>query len=134
MTSQYSIRELSKEFGVTPRTLRFYEEKELLSPLRIGQNRVYSPADRARLILILRGKTLGLSLEQSAELIAMYDPGSNNKRQLETLIEKIQFRKQQLKSQRQEIERMINDLEQWEDRSRTAMKTTQHRKKSTRGA
>lgn len=134
MSSQYSIRELSKEFGVTPRTLRFYEEKGLLSPDRMGQSRIYSTADRARLILILRGKTLGLSLEQSADLIAMYDPGSNNKRQLETLIEKIQSRKQQLKSQGQEIERMINDLEQWEDRSRTAMKTTQHRKKSTRGA
>ncbi|MFT7220727.1 MAG: DNA-binding transcriptional MerR regulator [Candidatus Azotimanducaceae bacterium] len=134
MSSQYSIRELSKEFGVTPRTLRFYEEKGLLSPDRMGQSRIYSTADRAGLILILRGKTLGLSLEQSADLIAMYDPGSNNKRQLETLIEKIQSRKQQLKSQGQEIERMINDLEQWEDRSRTAMKTTQHRKKSTRGA
>lgn len=134
MSSQYSIRELSKEFDVTTRTLRFYEEKGLLSPERIGQSRIYSTADRARLVLILRGKTLGLSLEQSADLIAMYDPGSNNKRQLETLIEKIQFRKQQLKSQRQEIERMINDLEQWEYRSRMAMKTSRHRKKSTPGA
>ena len=88
MSNQYSIRELSQEFDVTTRTLRFYEEKGLLSPTRSGQNRTYSAADRARLILILRGKTLGLSLEQSTDLIAMYDPTSNNKRQLETVIQK----------------------------------------------
>ena len=121
MSSQYSIRELSQEFDVTTRTLRFYEEKGLLSPARAGQNRTYSAADRARLILILRGKTLGLSLEQSADLIAMYDPDSNNKKQLEALIEKIQSRRHQLEIQKQELERMIVDLEAWEERSRTAM-------------
>ena len=86
MNGEYSIRELSQEFEVTTRTLRFYEEKGLLSPTRAGQNRIYSAADRTRLILILRGKKLGLSLEQSADLIAMYDPDSNNKKQLEALI------------------------------------------------
>jgi DNA-binding transcriptional MerR regulator len=120
MSSQYSIRELSQEFDVTTRTLRFYEEKGLLSPARSGQNRAYSAADRARLILILRGKTLGLSLTQSADLIAMYDPASNNKKQLETLIEKIQSRRHQLQTQKQELERMIIDLEAWEERSRAA--------------
>ena len=121
MNNQYSIRELSQEFDVTTRTLRFYEEKGLLSPARAGQNRTYSAADRARLILILRGKTLGLSLEQSADLIAMYDPDSNNKKQLEALIEKIQSRRHQLEIQKQELERMIVDLEAWEERSRAAM-------------
>ena len=121
MNRQYSIRDLSQEFDVTTRTLRFYEEKGLLSPVRNGQNRTYSAADRARLILILRGKTLGLSLEQSADLIAMYDPDSNNKKQLEELIEKIQSRRHQLEIQKQELERMIVDLEAWEERSRTAM-------------
>jgi DNA-binding transcriptional MerR regulator len=121
MSSQYSIRELSQEFDVTTRTLRFYEEKGLLSPSRSGQNRTYSAADRARLILILRGKTLGLSLEQSSDLIAMYDPASNNKKQLETLIEKIQSRRLQLEVQKQELERMIVDLETWEERTRAAM-------------
>ena len=120
MSSQYSIRELSQEFDVTTRTLRFYEEKGLLSPARSGQNRAYSAADRTRLILILRGKTLGLSLTQSADLIAMYDPASNNKKQLETLIEKIQSRRHQLQTQKQELERMIIDLEAWEKRSRAA--------------
>ena len=129
MSSQYSIRELSQEFDVTTRTLRFYEEKGLLSPSRSGQNRTYSAADRARLILILRGKTLGLSLEQSTDLIAMYDPASNNKRQLETLIEKIQSRRHQLEVQKHELERMIVDLETWEERTSTAMENKEKSKK-----
>ena len=129
MSNQYSIRELSQEFDVTTRTLRFYEEKGLLSPTRSGQNRTYSAADRARLILILRGKTLGLSLEQSTDLIAMYDPASNNKRQLETLIEKIQSRRHQLEVQKHELERMIVDLETWEERTSTAMENKQKSKK-----
>jgi DNA-binding transcriptional MerR regulator len=128
MSSQYSIRELSQEFDVTTRTLRFYEEKGLLSPARSGQNRAYSAADRARLILILRGKTLGLSLTQSADLIAMYDPASNNKKQLETLIEKIQSRRHQLQTQKQELERMIIDLEAWEERSRAATQDKEKKK------
>ncbi len=121
MNQQYSIRDLSQEFGVTTRTLRFYEEKGLLSPARDGQNRVYSSADRTRLVLILRGKKLGLSLEQSADIISMYDPASNNKKQLEVLIEKIQSRRQQLEQQKQDLERMIVDLDEWERRTRTAM-------------
>ena len=129
MSSQYSIRELSQEFDVTTRTLRFYEEKGLLSPARSGQNRTYSATDRARLILILRGKTLGLSLEQSTDLIAMYDPASNNKRQLETLIEKIQSRRHQLEAQKHELERMIVDLESWEERTSTAMENEAKSKK-----
>lgn len=123
MGPQYSIRELAQEFDITPRTLRFYEEKGLLQPIRAGQNRVYSAADRTRLILILRGKTLGLSLDQSADLISMYDPGSNNKRQLEALIEKIQNRRGQLQLQKQELERMIIDLDEWALRSRAAMQS-----------
>ena len=129
MTNQYSIRELSREFEVTTRTLRFYEEKGLLSPRRSGQNRTYSTADRARLILILRGKTLGLSLEQSTDLIAMYDPASNNRKQLEIVIQKIQSRRHQLEVQKQELERMIVDLEKWEERTNAAMKNKQKQKK-----
>ncbi|NKB98231.1 MAG: MerR family transcriptional regulator [Pseudomonadales bacterium] len=123
MSQQYSIRELSQEFEVTPRTLRFYEEKGLLQPIREGQSRIYSAADRARLVLILRGKTLGLSLDQSADLISMYDPASHNKRQLETLIEQIQKRRDQLELQKQELEQMIIDLDEWEKRSRAAMRS-----------
>ena len=71
----------------------------------------------------MRGKTLGLSLEQSAELIDMYDPASNNKKQLEALITKIRDRRVQLEAQKQELDSMIQDLDQWEQRSRKAMGT-----------
>jgi|TARA_B110000114_G_C15052053_1_gene381692 DNA-binding transcriptional MerR regulator len=124
MKNNYSIRDLSQEFAVTTRTLRYYEEKGLLSPIRVGQSRLYTSADRARLILILRGKTLGLSLEQSADLISMYDPESNNKKQLEALIDNIQIRRCQLEAQKKELERMIVDLQDWEQRSRLAMQGT----------
>jgi len=124
MKNNYSIRDLSQEFAVTTRTLRYYEEKGLLSPIRVGQSRLYTSADRARLILILRGKTLGLSLEQSADLISMYDPESNNKKQLEALIDNIQIRRCQLEAQKKELERMIVDLKDWEQRSRLAMQGT----------
>ncbi len=89
MNRQYSIRDLSQEFDVTTRTLRFYEEKGILAPLRNGQNRVYSTADRTHLILVLRGKQLGMSLGEIAELISMYDPDTNNRKQMELLIEKL---------------------------------------------
>ena len=97
MSSTYSISDLSSEFEVTPRTLRFYEERTTPTH-RIGQTRRYSSADRARLVLILRGKTLGLSLQESAELIGMYNPASNNREQIKRLIEKIQARREQLLS------------------------------------
>jgi len=121
MSSNYTISDLSSEFGVTPRALRFYEEKGLLQPTRNGQSRRYSQADRARLTLILRGKVLGLSLEESADLIGMYDPGSNNEEQIHLLIEKIQARRQQLLAQRNELEQMIQDLDAWEQRSRDSI-------------
>lgn len=128
MNRSYSISDLASEFDVTPRTLRFYEEKGLLEPTRSGQNRRYSGADRTRLILVLRGKTLGLSLQESAELIGMYDPSSNNKAQLSRLIEKIQARKTQLEAQKLELEQMIDDLDAWEQRSRKSMQSRKAKK------
>ena len=128
MNRSYSISDLASEFNVTPRTLRFYEEKGLLEPTRSGQNRRYSSADRTRLILVLRGKTLGLSLQESAELIGMYDPSSNNKAQLSRLIEKIQARKTQLVAQKLELEQMIDDLDAWEQRSRKSMQSRKAKK------
>ena len=128
MNRSYSISDLASEFDVTPRTLRFYEEKGLLEPTRSGQNRRYSGADRTRLILVLRGKTLGLSLQESAELIGMYDPSSNNKAQLSRLIEKIQARKTRLVAQKLELEQMIDDLDAWEQRSRKSMQSRKAKK------
>ena len=113
----YSIRDLSRDFDVTTRTLRFYEEKGLLEPERLGQKRLYTSADRVRLKLILRGKRLGFSLDESAELIAMYDPESNNAPQLQALIDKIQAQRQRVEEQQRYIELMLKDLKDWERRS-----------------
>ena len=123
--SEYTIRALSREFDVTTRTLRFYEEKGLLTPTRCGQSRIFSAADRTRLKLILRGKALGFTLDESAELILMYDPSSDNENQLQALIEKIREKKTRMKEQKNEIELMLEDLAEWEKRSLKSLKEMQ---------
>jgi len=110
----YTIRDLAAEFNITTRTLRFYEEKGLLSPERQGQLRIYNSGDRARLKLILRGKRLGLDLQESSEIISMYSPGTNNQAQLQALLAKIQEKKTQLVRQQEDLDAMIKDLELWE--------------------
>ncbi|MFV0275766.1 MAG: MerR family transcriptional regulator, partial [Parahaliea sp.] len=85
----YSISDLAGEFGVTTRTIRFYEEKGLVHPRRDGQKRLYSPADRVRIKLILRGKRIGMSLQESVEVIDLYDPEHSNEEQLHSLINTI---------------------------------------------
>lgn len=90
MDGVYSIRQLSREFGVTPRTLRFYEGKGLLAPARSGSRRLYSDRDRTRLRLALRGKRLGFSLQECREIIDLYDPSQpGGARQLLRLCDKI---------------------------------------------
>jgi len=112
----YSISELSQEFDVTTRTLRFYEEKGLLAPMRKGQSRIYAARDRARLKLILRGKRLGLTLDESRDIILMYDSTSTNKRQMQALIKKIREKRMQLQQQLNDLEVMLVDLNGWEER------------------
>jgi len=109
-TLSYTISDLAKEFQVTTRTIRHYEDIGLLSPERRGQTRIYSPADRTRLRLILRGKRLGLSLDESREIIDMYEPGKTNRAQLLRLIEAIQRQRRKLEEQRSEIAKMMTDL------------------------
>ncbi len=110
--TNYTISELAKEFDVTTRTIRFYEEKGLISPLREGQKRVYTPADRVRIKLILRGKRLGMSLQESAELIDLYDPEHNNTEQLHRLIDKLSERRAVLRQQQQDIAAMLERLDE----------------------
>lgn len=116
MPQEYSIRELADEFDVTTRTLRFYEEKGLLTPSRSNQTRTYSNSDRTRLRLILRGKRLGLSLEESSAIILMYDSSAQNTEQLETLISKIRAKRQELIEQQKDLELMLLDLQDSEQR------------------
>lgn len=107
---EYSISQLSREFDVTTRTIRHYEELELIAPARRGQTRIYSAADRTRLKLILRGKRLGLSLEDSREIIDLYEPGKTNIDQLNTLIGAIQTQRRKLTRQLDDIGSLLKDL------------------------
>ncbi len=117
----YSISDLAGEFDVTTRTIRFYEEKGLLSPRRAGTRRIYSPADRTRLRLILRGKRLGLSLDESAEIIRLYGSPGNNRRQLELLIRKIRERREVLRRRQRDLETMLEELADAESKCRDAL-------------
>lgn len=104
MDTQYSISQLSREFAITPRTLRFYETHGILSPKRQGTTRIYSERDRVRLTLALRGRRAGLSLEEIRQIIDMYDPSQpNDPRQTVFLLEK-------LREHRRELINRINDI------------------------
>ncbi len=101
----YSIQQLSREFAVTPRALRFYEDKGLLTPARRGATRLYSDRDRIRLRLALRGKRLGFSLEECREIIDMYDPRQpSGARQLLRLCDKIREHRSELLQKLRDIE------------------------------
>jgi DNA-binding transcriptional MerR regulator len=108
----YSISDLAREFGVTTRTIRFYEEKGLVTPLRQGQKRLYSGADRVRIKLILRGKRIGMTLQQCVEFIDMYDPEHNNAEQLRSLIEDVRGRRERLLQQKKDIDDMLAGLDE----------------------
>lgn len=109
-TTEFSISELAAEFDITTRAIRFYDESGLLRSSRRGGVRIYSPAERVKLKLILRGKRLGLSLEESRDIINMYDPTSKNSRQLQFLLDKVREKREQLERKRKEIISMLKDL------------------------
>lgn len=106
---------------MTPRTLRFYEEKGMLRPRRSGQNRFYSSADYTRLRLILRGKRLGFSLAESQQLIEMYEPDSSNVAQLQAVLDKIAEKRTHLQQQLEDLTTMQSDLDEWETRYQAAL-------------
>ena len=120
----YTISELAKEFGVTTRTMRFYEEKGLINPRREGQKRLYSSADRVRIKLILRGKRIGMSLAECVEVIDMYDPEHNNADQLHSLINKVQSRSELLQQQKRDIDEMLTGLKEVQALCERALENT----------
>ena len=111
MYKQYTISDLASEFDITTRTIRFYEEKDLLSPERQGTKRLYNQADRVKLRLIIRGKRLGLTLEESKLIIDMYDPSGGNEQQLQALISQVRHKRAQLQEQLIDLNNMIDDLD-----------------------
>ena len=106
----YTIRQLCLEFKCTPRALRFYEDKGLLSPARDGMNRVYSHRDRARLQLILRGKRVGLALSEIREILDLYEVGDGGATQMAKSLAKFRERIKALEAQRVDIDKAIEEL------------------------
>jgi DNA-binding transcriptional MerR regulator len=104
------IREMCAEFDVTPRTLRFYEQKELLAPIRRGQARLYTRRDRGRLTLILRGKRFGFSLEEIRQLLDLYDRDDRQLTQLRRTVEVARKRLTDMERQRTELDDAIAEL------------------------
>jgi DNA-binding transcriptional MerR regulator len=129
----YTITELSDEVGATARAIRFYESKGLLSPRRVGANRVYDYRDRARLLIILRGKRLGFSLSRIQEYLSLYDADPTHKGQLEHLLAGTQRRIEELEAQRADLELTIEELREIEELTLDAiakLPETQRRKNS----
>ena len=120
--TESSISELAREFDVTPRAIRFYEDQGLISPRRDGQRRIYAARDRTRLKLTLRGKRLGLSLSEIRELIDMYEPGQDERPQLERFLAVLESHRASLLQQRADIEAQLSEIQTFEKRVRKRLK------------
>lgn len=122
---QMSIRQMCDAFDVTPRTLRFYESKELLFPIREGQKRLFTKRDRARLKLILQGKRFGFSLEEIRQLLDLYDVGDQQYTQYSRTYEIAQNHLSALEAQREELDAAIGELREqlaWGEKVLAGMK------------
>ena len=117
-TATWTIGELAAEFDTTLRTIRFYEDQGLLSPERVGQNRVFHSRDRVRLQLILRGKRLGFSLSDIAAILDMYDEQPGEAGQLRFLLDDIGERRAVLQRKRQDLDEAMRELDDLERRCR----------------
>tara|TARA_R110001583_G_scaffold10682_2_gene48934 strand:+ start:2683 stop:3084 length:402 start_codon:yes stop_codon:yes gene_type:complete len=124
ITSQanYSIGELSKEFDITTRSIRFYEDQGLLLPARKGQTRIYNQRDKVRLKLILRGKRLGFSLAETGRLFELYDADKSSAKQLSSMMELIAQKKNDLKQQLDDINAVLIELNDLEDNCQNILK------------
>ena len=129
MSETYGIAELAREFDVTTRTIRFYEDKGLLSPGRQGQRRVYAPRDQVRLRLIMRGKRLGFSLDEIRELIDLYDVDPTEVTQLRHFLETIRERKSALVIQQTDIADTLEEIGRIESQC-SAMLSEKEKKKT----
>lgn len=115
MREYYTITELTREFGVSTRTIRFYEDEELISPVRRGRTRLFRPSDRRLLKLILRGKRLGFSIAEIREIIQMYKEPPGEAGQLRLLIERVDEKRSELDQKRRDIEETMSELDNVEE-------------------
>lgn len=115
MSKTYTITDLAREFGVTTRTIRYYEDKALLTPTRDGQRRIYTARDQVRLRLIMRGKRLGFSLEEIREMIDLYDVDATEVSQLNKFLEMIRRRQSDLRQHQADIAETLSELDQREN-------------------
>lgn len=120
--STYTIAELAREFALTPRAIRYYEDQGLISPARAGVQRVYSKRDRIRLKLTLRGKRLGLTLAEIRELIDLYEPGRDERPQLERFLAVLEAHKANLLQQRDDLQAQLSELESFEKKIRRQLR------------
>jgi DNA-binding transcriptional MerR regulator len=120
----WTIAQLAEEFGVTHRTIRFYEDRGLVTPERVGTRRVYHARDRVRLALVLRGKRLGFDLGEIARIVDMYDQEPGEEGQLRYLLEQIERRRAELEQRRRDIDQTLAELEVVERRCREALAGT----------
>lgn len=124
-----SIGDLAREFDVTLRTIRFYEDEGLLSPRREGSRRIYSKRDQVRLKLILRGKRLGFSLADVREMLELYDSAPDERPQLEKFVASLSARRAQLERQRVEIDEVLGEIRAFERQSRKLLDAARGRKR-----
>lgn len=117
----FSISDLSKEFDITTRSIRFYEDQGLLKPKRRGQTRIYSLKDKVRLKLILRGKRLGFSLAETRRLFELYDADKTSTSQLHTMLELVEEKKSALEQQMDDIKVVLMELNSAEQQCREAL-------------
>lgn len=117
----YSVGELGLDLGITARTIRFYEAKGLIAPQRAGNNRVYTTRDRARMILILRGKKLGFSLREIKEYLDLYDADATHARQIKLLLKAVRSRIARLEDQRSALHQALTELATVEEQARHAL-------------
>ena len=114
----FAIADLAREFGISTRAIRFYEAKGLLTPERVGSTRVFRRRDRARLILILRGKRLGFPLDQIRTIIDLYDAPRGKRSQLQYVLDQIDDRRTDLEQRRRDLDDALTELDRFEDRCR----------------
>ncbi|MBV6304371.1 MerR family DNA-binding transcriptional regulator [Candidimonas humi] len=117
----WTISELAREFAITPRTIRFYEDQGIVSPTRSGRNRVYHPRDRTRLKLALRGKRLGLQLAEIRNLIDMYESPRDTAAQLRRYLEMLEAQRKSLEQQRRDLDLTLAEIREQQQNCHTLL-------------